>query len=355
LFCIVIKGSNTIIEKDIVWGDILENLIVFDDHEIGYIHSIKGYPCEDYSGNISTNEYKVIAVSDGHGDPSCFRSSIGAQKAVEITLGVFQEFAESFYGKNANNSNIEDSDNVNINTRFLTIQEAMLSSSEQRIAIKRLINTILSRWSKEVQKHYYTNPIKEEEKQLRNDYPLNDNIEHIYGCTLLGSLWIQDYLIVIQQGDGRCFIQFDDDSFCEPVPWDETCHDNITTSLCDRNASDTMRYYVSDIRKMNQMIAGVYLCSDGIDKSFSAVTGFENETEGSHNYIRRILLELIEKETIVDFKAWLSSDLLDVSRKRSGDDMSLAGIVNICLVKRFKENFETQITIYNFKRKTTAL
>ena len=74
----------------------IKKLFSFNKTVRGYNHISKDIPCEDFSTSfISENEnYRIIAVADGHGSSACFRSSYGSKKAVEIVVDCFKNFVE---------------------------------------------------------------------------------------------------------------------------------------------------------------------------------------------------------------------------------------------------------------------
>ena len=47
---------------------------------------------------------------------------------------------------------------------------------------------------------------------------------------------------------GKCIAFNEDGSWHEPIPWDEKCFLNKTTSLCDSSAIDEFRYYSRALR-----------------------------------------------------------------------------------------------------------
>ena len=60
------------------------------------------------------------------------------------------------------------------------------------------------------------------------------------------ALMVSKYLILIQQGDGRCDVFYKDGSVDQPIPWDERCKGSTTTSMCDTDAFASIRSAVID-------------------------------------------------------------------------------------------------------------
>ena len=67
---------------------------------IGASHIRHNIPCQDYGLVKETENYKVFAVSDGHGDPSCFRSDRGSRFICEIAIELLPVFIESLKNDN---------------------------------------------------------------------------------------------------------------------------------------------------------------------------------------------------------------------------------------------------------------
>lgn len=103
--------------------------------------------------------------------------------------------------------------------------------------IRQLGNCIVGKWSLTVMENLRENPITEQELELAQNYAeayrRGDRLEHIYGTTLIAALLTPDFLLVLHQGDGRCVVIHEDGVIDQPVPWDDRCHDNVTTSMCN--------------------------------------------------------------------------------------------------------------------------
>ena len=105
---------------------------------------------------------------------------------------------------------------------------------------------------------------------------------------------------------------------CEqPIPWDERCFLNKTTSLCDANAKDEFRYCYEGNGKFP---VAVFLGSDGIDDTYG---------DGSNLYNFYIkLLEIIIRNGQKYAQKELVVDLPKISKLGSKDDMSVVCIYN---------------------------
>lgn len=123
------------------------------------------------------------------------------------------------------------------------------------------------------------------------------------------------YLTAFHIGDGKCIAFNDDGIWFEPIPWDEKCFLNKTTSLCDSSAIDEFRYcYCGDGNKP----LAVFLGSDGIDDSFGA-------SENMVNFYVQVL-KLINKEGLKIAVVNIQETLPQLSKIGSKDDMSIACI-----------------------------
>ncbi|MBO7125009.1 MAG: protein phosphatase 2C domain-containing protein, partial [Bacteroidales bacterium] len=138
-------------------------------------------------------------------------------------------------------------------------------------------------------------------------------IEKSYGCTLMTAVFTPDYWFAFHIGDGKMISLQGNPIFMEPVPWDDRCFLNKTTSLCDTEPLDEFRYcYCGD----GSFPDAVFLGSDGIDDTFG---DGENLAE-FYIKIAKGIVENGEEKTSEEVKKLLP----DLSKRGSQDDMSLA-------------------------------
>ena len=309
----------------------MRGTIAFNKTVIGHKHVVKSIPCEDCSGSYSDNYglYDIAIIADGHGDPSCFRSQKGSEFAVDVALKCLREFADCWC------------------VELGAFRDAMQSPRERTAIITNLTNTIVSRWYDKI--HFDMeedqNPLTEEELasagQMAEKYKNGDRVEHIYGTTLIAAIRLIDYLILIQQGDGRCDVFYADGRVDQPIPWDDRCHENVTTSMCDTDVAVSIRNCVIDL--LETPVAACYLGSDGIEDSYR---GNDNTNqEGTHFFYRDLSCDLADKE-FSDFEDDLASKLSNLSREGSADDMSVAGIVDPMFVRRLLPEFRRSVKNY---------
>ena len=100
-----------------------------------------------------------------------------------------------------------------------------------------------------------------------------------------------------------------------PVPVDEKCFLNLTTSLCDEQAIDNIRHFFSDT-----VPAAVLVGSDGIDDCFAGA-------EKLYGFYRVILSSFKEKDEETA-KTELIDYLPRLSEKGSGDDISIGMVAD---------------------------
>ena len=205
----------------------------------GYLHQKKNISredisCEDASESYSdeNGRFQIAVVADGHGDPVCMRSAAGSRRAVEIAVECLKEFAKSVTEE-------ESSEEYESIAKQLTV-----GKTGKRV-MQQLTNTIISRWHSFVDADLCENPLTQEEKEKAGRYAevyrRGDRLAHAYGTTLIAALRTPDFLMLLQQGDGRCDVFAEDGTVSQPIPWDDRCHENVTTSLCDEDVVTSIR------------------------------------------------------------------------------------------------------------------
>lgn len=127
------------------------------------------------------------------------------------------------------------------------------------------------------------------------------------------SLYDQRGWFGIHIGDGKCVELLENGTLCEPIPWDEACEQNITTSICDSDAIEEFRYVIQ-----KDFPAAIFIGSDGIDDSYSS----EMEL---HELYRNIFIVFAEHSTEVGNNE-VRDYLPKITRRGSGDDVSIAAL-----------------------------
>lgn len=249
--------------------------------------------------------------------------------AVGITVDTLLEFAQSFQDEGEKGH----------------FYEQLSVAKNRELMLRRLTDTIISKWYAGVENDYRNHPLSEEELKEAGNYEdvyrSGKKIEHVYGTTLIGALWMPEYLILVQQGDGTCQVFYENGTAGCPIPKDDRCEQNITTSMCSEDVVQGIRSCAIDLRK--NMVRACYLGSDGVEDSY-------RDEEGLENFYRQLLCRLLEngREGFEDF---LFKEMPFLTKNGSGDDVSIAGIVNLSGLSRYLDlhQFYGKIKLYSLK------
>ena len=274
----------------------MKHLYSFACTTIGQSHIISKKPCQDYSSFFENDTMNIAVVSDGHGSSNFTRSEKGSQFACESAIDAVKEFVEQID------------------------KEELQILKHRDYAIEQLCKNILLRWNSAVNEDFSNSPFTEEEVEKVSDkyklaYLNGEKYEHAYGCTLLIVLYTKDYFLAIRNGDGQCVTVVEDATFETPIPWNDKCEFNVTTSLCDSMAIEDFRYYYSE-----KLPVAAFVGSDGVDDSYASI-------EELYNLYRALCIDAINsgvdvmKENIVAF-------LPGLTKRGSTDDVSIAGTIN---------------------------
>lgn len=245
-------------------------MYIFNKSVQGASHLDACKECQDYSLSWHNEHAGIICVSDGHGGDRYIHSAEGAKAACEVTLDALIQLS--------GNDDMAFTDD----------------------SLKQLAACIVARWHDRIGE--------------------TDATE--YGCTLLAYVQTRSWWLAIQIGDGHCVVKDRAGSWQQPVPWDERCFLNMTTSMCDDDAAHEFRfaYGCSDSRICQFLPQAVMLCSDG-------VTGAFGDGELLYGFYGN-LLSSMESDGLDKVRDDLQEVLSYYSRKTTGDDMSVAVIVN---------------------------
>lgn len=300
----------------------MDHCYTFHKTVLGYSHSIRDIPCEDASASHSDGDrrFHIAAVADGHGDATCMRSEIGALAAVQTAVECLTEFAEQ----------VLDAPQAE---GYSGLMERLSIPKHRAAVMRQLTDVIVSRWYSFVERDATEHPFSEEELKLAGPGP------HAYGATLIAALMLPEFLILIQQGDGRCDVFFEDGRVEQPIPWDDRCYENVTTSLCDEDAAEGIRFCVLDRRQ--RQVAACYLGSDGVEDSY-------RDMDGTHRFYMELSCRIHEDGPEV-FEASLADRLSSLSRQGSGDDISVSGIVDLDCISAQIPSYRRQIVQHSLQ------
>lgn len=290
----------------------------------GESHIAAGKVCQDYSySKVYENGDAIAIVCDGHGGKRYFRSDVGAKIAVEVTEQKVLEFVGAVDSILKGQPFTKESA---ISTQIDNPDLEKLSPIER--AFRQLFSSIIFEWNTHVEAHAKANPITDDEKpgleeRWIKEFDENHNLEKVYGCTLITFVSTPAVWFAFQIGDGKCFALDTQGKWSEPIPWDDRCFLNKTTSICDSGAIDEFRYcYCGD----GTFPAAIILGSDGIDDSFGA------EVNQANFYVQ--ILKSIVREGFENTVAEIESTLPQLSKIGSQDDMSISMIFNLDEIKR---------------------
>ena len=294
----------------------------------GESHKVDNKPCQDASFSAVYDDGLAIAiVCDGHGGERYFRSDVGSRMATEVICESVKTFVENvdktmFIGQPF------------IAEEAITSEEVVKKQTPIDKAFRQLFSSIIYQWNEKIKEHAANTEISEWEQEhvpqkYLDELKTSETFEKLYGCTLMVYVQTPDYWFAFHLGDGKC-VSFhqEGDLWQMPIPWDERCFLNKTTSLCDSNAINEFRYcYEGD----GKFPMAVFLGSDGMDDSFG-------EDPNLVNFYIQVVKMLVTEGREATIKS-IESDLPQLSKIGSKDDMSVAFIYNIDELKAHITDF----------------
>ncbi len=297
----------------------INDYFAFSATEVGYNHTKISKVCEDASDFYDDEKMHICVVADGHGSDNYPRTEYGSKYAVNAAIESVIDFVNTADPK-----------------------DVLKDNNNNYCMLNQLAKSILKAWYQSVEEDFNKRPFSEEELSLvpekyKRKY-ISDNeeerhIEKAYGCTLILFAVTDEYSFGLQIGDGKCVYIDSDGKFSEPIPWDENCQLNVTTSICDSDAIDEFRYFVTE----NPQTA-VFIGSDGIDDSYAS-------DEELYALYRSILKIFIENGVDIG-KSEIKEYLPVLTKKGSGDDVSVALIMDLQRATEIKTSFELQNEIF---------
>jgi hypothetical protein len=293
--------------------------------------------CQDASKHKDLGSAAIAVVADGHGSSRCFRSDVGAEQVVRITTTCIESFIKD--SKNALRNPSEDENN---------------DGNDGKAELRGLGRQIIDRWCSAVLGHEKASPlvddprievVPEKYKDRYIDDP--DYRCHAYGTTLMAVAMTEAYWFGIQIGDGKCVALYEDGTWAFPIPLDDRCSHNITTSICDDEPvsaleelrcwfgfkDDDGRYVEytfgvdgqnrdSGRRTVASRPLAIFIGSDGVEDSYPSV---DNDRYMVHFYRNRVISifdDGVEPalEGIEEWGKWFANH-------GSTDDVSIAGVI----------------------------
>jgi serine/threonine protein phosphatase PrpC len=312
----------------------------------GGSHIKHGKGCEDSSTKYEDSGVSIAVAADGHGDDNCFRSAKGSKFAVACAAKGIQEFVK--YLDEPEEVEASEKKGIlgkvkSILNKPVLIRENLLKKEEAQAQLKeRLIQSIIRAWFNMTAEDFAKYSVTGEELQnvgekYSKKYSEGKDLHHAYGTTLIAAAITPYYWFGIHIGDGRLTALYPDGTFDQPVPWDEKCYLNVTTSICDDDAFDRSRCYFSYHTEKAPPVA-VFLCTDGVDDNYPVD---ENEKH-LYKLYRTIAITFAEDGFDSTYK-----QLIELSNsyatKGKGDDTSLAGFIDMEALKQAVPIWKKQI------------
>ena len=291
----------------------------------GINHKKDGKECQDASVHETIPDMSVGVVADGLSDGNCFRSATGARIAADCAVRGLRECVEYINGQEKGKEKYSQEQ-----------AEKCLKESLIRDGIIRL-------WHKLVADDFTGSPFTEEElkgvdKEYRDKYSKSQSLHHAYATTLIAAAVTDGFWFGIHIGDGRLTALYPDGTYDQPVPWDERCFMNRTTSISDGDAAKRARFYFS-FHVTKPLPVAVFLCSDGIDDNYPV---YENEKH-LFSFYRTIALTFAE-DGFESTCAQLESLASQFATECKGDDTSIAGFIDMEALKQAVPIWQKQLT-----------
>ena len=354
------------------------SMVFFDGHVQGVSHEAKGLVCQDFSGAREVEGARgvghVVVVADGHGDPTCWRSDRGSRIAVGTALACLADLARQYLDADedawsslrAGLLRVDElgSDGPDDSDGALPASTEVAESVADDAPCRRLAHDILGRWRAAVMEDYAADPLPELAQAMAeaDEAWRNKATRRLYGTTLVAALMLPDLSLLLQQGDGCATVVFADGrtplAQADLVPGDELCVGNVTTSLSDADSEVRMRFAVLDAQ--TDPVSALFVGTDGVDKSLPG-------KDGAADLFAGIALDVLAR---VEGGAWddkaFDADLEGVMRRLSasgsGDDVSMAAVMDVDLVRdisrqlrRERDLFELRTTIETDKARLGSM
>src|SRR5262245_34549084 len=180
----------------------------------------------------------VVAVADGHGHARHFRSARGAELAVALAArrGV---------------------------VAAIDLETATDIGHVEQTLRNVLAPAIVDAWREDVHRDLAERPVTMAELAGAGlgAEPTAEDLLYGYGTTLLVAVAAGAWLGFLQLGDGDLILVSPDGSVWHPVPYDPRLDGLRTTSLCQPDALESIRFGVVDVRA--QPVGAVLLATDG--------------------------------------------------------------------------------------------
>lgn len=265
--------------------------------------------CEDaLQAEVTPQGDQIVTIADGHGSKKHFRSSEGAQMAVDILAEELKLISEQYHLGN-------------VNLQTATGLEVYVDNIVRR--------NIVNRWRDRINQELQGRSISENELATITDYDRDKQIAEIqqtpgivYGSTLMGAMIIANkYLVLLQIGDGDILLVDKAGNTTEPIAHGAGEFANDTASLCkgDRaTAANSIKVQVVQLGQYDDPM--VMMSTDGYRNSFP------NDLIDGKFITTQYYQAAVGYSHIPDneIQNGLADKLKKTSQAGSGDDITLA-------------------------------
>ncbi|HEY9077092.1 MAG TPA: protein phosphatase 2C domain-containing protein [Anaerolineaceae bacterium] len=246
----------------------------------------------------------IVALADGHGSPTCFRSGIGA---------IFATIA--------------------LESCLLSLVNSLPSiiepSSIYQYLKELLPRKITQSWLELVNDHLGKSPISSQELSHLKEKAGEESIKIIqnkpdiaYGTTIQGGLLTDRFFLGLQLGDGQILTVSEDGEITPLLPDCESLLGNETFSLCNEDAWNYFSTWFIPIIPGNSSPLFYLFSTDGFVNSFSSNKGVYHWADDLYQMLYSSQPTLTIQQLAANLPGWLD----DVSRLGSGDDITMAMI-----------------------------
>lgn len=283
----------------------------------GASHKRTGKPNQDrikFSRPADSGPPVILAVADGHGGKSYFRSDRGAQFAVDTALEVAGELTNFSWDR------IKDTDIIDL-------------------VCRDIVQKWRNRVNADIEAHPFTDAeeaafTQKKEPASKRPGNLQDDRSMSYGSTLILAIIHDSYILYLQLGDGNILIVPAEGGVDTPFAQDDRLFGNETTSLCLPESWSDFRFRLFPLDAANPAPALILLSTDGYANSFSRESEFEK--------VGMDLLDIIceHPESIGKGLDSIEENLPDwlniASERGSGDDTTVGIICNPGRIQVYK-------------------
>ena len=271
---------------------------IYGDSVRGRSHRQANKPNQDSFAKLSTPDsffHQILAVADGHGSATHFRSDKGAQFAVQAALESMSQIRRKAFSP----------------YKIKLVEE---------LARLTLGPALYCRWQQLVRLDIMQSPFTKEELALveKRTSPaaleaMLRNPSQPYGCTLLGAAIGNGFILFFQIGDGNILVSNTRGKIYHPIPPSTEPMCDFTYSLCMPDATRYFQIAVLPIRNGHR--PDILLCTDGVSNSFSSLEDLDD--------LAKQLFQIVATERPTFFSRQVLQVLEECANNRSRDDATM--------------------------------